>query len=74
MENESEVNRMTQWKKWLALLAVPMVSLIVLAGSAKFVCGLTGQESEQCCCEQRDGKLVCQNTGDTLDACCCRTK
>ncbi len=64
---------MTQLKKWLPMLAAVTVGAVALAGSPKFVCGLTGKESTKCCCEQKDGKLVCKDTGKTLDACCCKT-
>lgn len=64
---------MKRLKKLLPILAAAAVGSVALA-APKFVCGLTGQESDQCCCEQRNGSLVCKNTGQTLDACCCKTK
>jgi len=74
VSQESEVTIMRRMKKWLPLVAAATVGVTALAGSTKFVCGLTGKESDKCCCEQRDGKLVCKNTGKILDACCCQRK
>lgn len=41
------------------------------AGSAKLVCGKTGEILDTCCCETRDEKLVCTKTGEVLETCCC---
>jgi hypothetical protein len=71
---EREVTMMKDMKKWWPLAAAATIGLTALAGSTKFVCGLTGQRSEECCCEQKDGKLGCKNTGKTLDTCCCTKK
>jgi hypothetical protein len=65
---------MTQLKKWLRLVAAAALGSLALAGSAKIVCGLTGEPSDECCCEQQGDKLVCNNTGAMLDACCCKTE
>lgn len=61
-------------RKTLATLAATTLAVTVLAASATFLCGLTGKELKQGCCQQKDGKLICTETGQTLDECCCTQK
>ncbi len=35
------------------------------------VCGETGKEVKECCCDIKDGKFVCKFTHKTFDKCCC---
>ncbi len=60
--------------KLTCALTIMLASLAFAAESPTLVCGLTGKESKQCCCEQKDGKLVCKHTGKVLEKCCCTTK
>jgi len=65
---------MKRLQNWLPIVAVAAVVTFGMAGAPKFVCGLTGKESAECCCEPKDGKLLCKETGQFLEACCCETK
>lgn len=60
--------------KLSSALTIMLASLAFAAKSPTLVCGLTGKESKQCCCEQKDSKLVCKHTGKVLEKCCCTTK
>ncbi len=60
--------------KLTSALTIMLASLAFAAKSPMLVCGWTGKESEQRCCEQKDGKLVCKHTGKVLEKCCCTTK
>lgn len=60
--------------KLTCALTILLTSLALAAKSPTLVCGLTGKESKQCCCEQKDGKLACKHTGKVLENCCCTIK
>ena len=38
------------------------------------VCGETGKEVKECCCDIKDGKFVCKFTHKTFDKCCCASE
>ena len=58
----------------VAIVASLIGAIAIAAESPTLVCGLTGQESKICCCEQKEGKLLCKHTGKVLEKCCCTTK
>ena len=60
--------------KLAGLSAIALASVAFAADSPTLVCGLTGKEMKECCCEQKEGKLVCKLTGKELEKCCCTTK
>ena len=53
--------------KLASVLAIMLASAAFAADSPTLVCGLTGKESKECCCEQKEGKLVCKHTGKVLN-------
>ena len=60
--------------KLASALTIMLASVAFATDSPTLVCGLTGKESKECCCEQKEGKLVCKHTGKVLEKCCCTTK
>ena len=59
------------------LLAILLGSVVALGAATtktatKYVCTLTGQTIEKCCCVQKDGKLYCTLANKTVDPCCCK--
>ncbi|HSH37311.1 MAG TPA: hypothetical protein VK993_00885 [Chthoniobacterales bacterium] len=60
--------------KLTAVLTVILASAAFAADSPTLICGLTGKEVKECCCQQNEGKLVCKHTGKVLEKCCCTTK